>query len=417
MNDYCNHLYDDTTDGYIQLLNIDKSKKIKIYNTRINAIKDVIEEAHEQLDFFITPNTFYKPQRKVNNIRQFRALFVDIDKCEDNQCYTAYRVFEIAEKGIIPKPTMIVDSGRGLHVYWRIKNAPYGALYTWQELVDLFCTRLKLLGADSRATDASRVLRLPSTLNSRNNSYCRVMWQDTKTEYSMYDLREQYLNDKYKKIIAKVNKSNSKIVTNVFFNSYSLHMSRAEDLETLVKLRKGKMKGYRNMALHCYAYWKGIYIRDSEELRAVTETFNNSFTIPLKSIEVNAILRSIPKAIDKFLEYEQGIRSGVTKRITKGMRDKGGYWYKNETLIERLNITIDEQKALKTIIGTEVKYDRNNERRRNARRNDVGLTTREQQKQDLINKIKNLNLKGLKQKDIAEELGITKGTVSKYLKL
>lgn len=28
-------------------------------------------------------------------------------------------------------------------------------------------------------------------------------------------------------------------------------------------------------------------------------------------------------------------RSGVTKKITKGMRDKGGYWYKNETLIER----------------------------------------------------------------------------------
>ena len=171
MNDYCNHLYDNTTDGYIQILNIDQSKKIKIYNTKINSIKEVIEEeANEQLDFFITPNTFYKPQRQVANIRQFRALFVDIDNCENNQCYTAYKVFEMAEEGIIPKPTMIVDSGRGLHVYWRIKNAPYGALYTWQELVDLFCTRLKPLGADSRATDASRVLRLPATLNSRNNS-------------------------------------------------------------------------------------------------------------------------------------------------------------------------------------------------------------------------------------------------------
>ena len=28
MNDYCNHLYDNTTDGYIQILNIDQSKKI-----------------------------------------------------------------------------------------------------------------------------------------------------------------------------------------------------------------------------------------------------------------------------------------------------------------------------------------------------------------------------------------------------
>ena len=93
------------------------------------------------------------------------------------------------------------------------------------------------------------------------------------------------------------------------------------------------------------------------------ESINNSFAIPLKSTEVNAVLRCVPKAIDKFLEYEQGIRSGVTKRITKGMRDKGGYWYKNETLIERLDITEAEQRHLKTIIGTRVKYDRNNEKR------------------------------------------------------
>lgn len=416
MNDYCNHLYDNTTDGYIQILNIDQSKKIKIYNTKINSIKEVIEEeANEQLDFFITPNTFYKPQRQVANIRQFRALFVDIDNCENNQCYTAYKVFEMAEEGIIPKPTMIVDSGRGLHVYWRIKNAPYGALYTWQELVDLFCTRLKPLGADSRATDASRVLRLPATLNSRNNSYCRVMWQNNEIEYSMYDLREQYLNDNYKKTIAKVNKSNSKIVTNAFFNSYSLHMSRAEDLETLVKIRKGKMKGYRNMAIHCYAYWKGIYVRDPEELKEIIEAFNNSFAIPLKSTEVNAVLRCVPKAIDKFLEYEQGIRSGVTKRITKGMRDKGGYWYKNETLIERLDITEAEQRHLKTIIGTRVKYDRNNEKRKNKRRNENGLTPKQQELQDLKVKILQLKKEKMKNKEIANKLSIQLKTLERHI--
>ena len=416
MNDYCNHLYDNTTDGYIQILNIDQSKKIKIYNTKINSIKEVIEEeANEQLDFFITPNTFYKPQRQVANIRQFRALFVDIDNCENNQCYTAYKVFEMAEEGIIPKPTMIVDSGRGLHVYWRIKNAPYGALYTWQELVDLFCTRLKPLGADSRATDASRVLRLPATLNSRTNSYCRVMWQDNEIEYSMYDLREQYLNDNYKKTIAKVNKSNSKIVTNAFFNSYSLHMSRAEDLETLVKIRKGKMKGYRNMAIHCYAYWKGIYVRDPEELKEIIEAFNNSFAIPLKSTEVNAVLRCVPKAIDKFLEYEQGIRSGVTKRITKGMRDKGGYWYKNETLIERLDITEAEQRHLKTIIGTRVKYDRNNEKRKNKRRNENGLTPKQQELQDLKVKILQLKKEKMKNKEIANKLSIQLKTLERHI--
>ena len=182
-------------------------------------------------------------------------------------------------------------------------------------------------------------------------------------------------------------------------------MARAEDLEALVQLRNGYMENCRNMALHCYAYWKGIYIRDNDELRSIVESFNNSFKPPLKQAEVNAVLRCIPKAIDKFLEYEQGIRTGLNKRVTKGMRDKGGYWYKNETLIERLEITADEQRHLKTIIGTRVKYDRKNEKRNKARRNENGLTSREQQKQDTIKGIQELKNKGLSQSQVAKALG------------
>ena len=67
----------------------------------------------------------------------------------------------------------------------------------------------------------------------------------------------------------------------------------------------------------------------------------------MKDTEIKAILRCIPKAIDKFIEYEQGIRNCERKRVSKGMRDKGGYWYKNETLIERLDITPEEQTHMK----------------------------------------------------------------------
>ena len=101
------------------------------------------------------------------------------------------------------------------------------------------------------------------------------------------------------------------------------------------------------------------------------------------------------------------------------MRDKGGYWYKNETLIDLFQISREEEKKLKlrTIISTEEKYDRKNEKRREDRRNENGLTSREQSKEDLINQIKELKSQGLKQVDIADKLGISKGTVSKYLKL
>ena len=416
MQNYCRHLYDETTDGYIQIFSLENGKVGKVFNTENKALRDVVEDIEGQLDFFITPNTFYKPYRQVNNIRQFRALFMDLDTGEDDKQFAAYKVFELSEEGLIPKPTMIVDSGRGIHVYWRIKNAPYQALNTWQELQDLFYTKLKPLGADIRATDGARILRLPNTINSRNNVECRVMWQNNEAEYSMYDLREEYLHEKYKKSIAKINKTDRKIVTNAFFNSYSLHITRAEDLETLVKLRNGNMNGNRNMALHCYAYWKGIYIRDIEKLTEIVEEFNNSFTKPLKDSEVRAVLRCIPKAIDKFLEYEQGIRCGLNKRVTKGMRDKGGYWYKNETLIERLDITEQEQRKLKTIIGTRVKYDRKNEKRNKARRNEEGLTPKQVELKELKIKVLELRDQGLSMQQIANKLNINKTKVVRLTK-
>lgn len=126
------------------------------------------------------------------------------------------------------------------------------------------------------------------------------------------------------------------------------------------------------------------------------------------------ISNCIQKAIDKFIDYEIGLRDGKVKRVSKGMRDKGGYWYKNETLIEKLDISIEEQRQLETIIGTKIKYERNNARR--TPRNAEGLTQREQRKRELIEKVQALKSEGLKQVEIARELEISKGRVSQILK-
>ena len=416
---FSEHLYDVTTDGYIQFLKIN-SKNIKIYNTQYKGIRDIVEEVKGDNDIFVTPNTMYKPSRCTDNIRQFRALYIDIDGIEGSNIYVSYEVFALADSGAIPKPSMIVNSGRGIHLYWRINNAPYGALATWQELEDYLYKKLKYLGADIKATDGARVLRLPGTYNSRNNSLCRVLYIDDELTYSMYDLREKYLNYSFKKHqleFQQTKKSNKTVINNKFFNSYSLHIARIQDILTLCKIRKYRVNGYRNFILHCYAYWEGIYLRDYDELYNVVIELNNSFTEPLKLSEVKSILRCVPKAIERFIAYEQGLRSGEDKRVSKGMRDKEGYWYKNETLIERLDITQEEQKHLKTIISSDEKYKRNNERRRKTRRGSDGLTQRERKKLELIEKVKALFDEGLKQVEIAKKLGISKGRVSQILNL
>ena len=93
-----------------------------------------------------------------------------------------------------------------------------------------------------------------------------------------------------------------------------------------------------------------------------------------------------------------------------------GYWYKNETLIDRLGITSKEQKYMKTIIGLDEKYDRKNEKRRADRRNENGLTNKQQELQDLKNKVESMKDQGYSLRSIAKDLNISLGKVQRVLK-
>ena len=137
-----------------------------------------------------------------------------------------------------------------------------------------------------------------------------------------------------------------------------------------------------------------------EELIKVTKEFNKSFREPYKVKELTSVCRSVNRTVKHFQEDS-----------TKG------YKFTNKYIINSLDLEENEQEQLLTIISTRVKYDRKNKKRNESRRNEEGLTSRQQQKKELINKVKELKQQGLKQVEIADKLGITKGTVSKYLKL
>lgn len=78
-----------------------------------------------------------------------------------------------------------------------------------------------------------------------------------------------------------------------------------------------------------------------------TLNLNDDFVEPLEEKEVKSLVKSSVRAYYDHLEDK-----------TKG------YNYKNETLIDLLEIKEDEQAHLKTIIFKSIKYARNNERHR-----------------------------------------------------
>ena len=68
VTNFCDHLYDESTDGYIQILklNDDKNgdKTIKIYKYKSRRVKRYCRELHKKEDVFLAPNTMYLPKEE-----------------------------------------------------------------------------------------------------------------------------------------------------------------------------------------------------------------------------------------------------------------------------------------------------------------------------------------------------------------
>lgn len=110
-------------------------------------------------DTFITVNEF-DGWRYIRSLRSLRALYVDLDDQTDS-----YAVLDALAYAKLPGPNIIVSSGTGLHLYWLLEPLPPKALPVWQRCQDALIKALKPLGADSAAKDCTRLLRVVGTRN------------------------------------------------------------------------------------------------------------------------------------------------------------------------------------------------------------------------------------------------------------
>ena len=102
------------------------------------------------------------------------------------------------------------------------------------------------------------------------------------------------------------------------------------DIIKLCELREYDLKGHRELILFLYRYYLCYFTEDVEKALYDTLELNNMFRQPLSE---NELIRA-------------------TKSAEKVYKDKNKeYKYKNETLINLLEITDEEQKEMKTIIS------------------------------------------------------------------
>jgi hypothetical protein len=137
-------------------------------------------------DRYFTPNEFHQ-WRRVDLLRSLRACYIDLDGFRDWPAV----LDEISSQGL-PEPSLIVESGRGLHLYWTLEPVPAKALPVWQAIQDTLLTKLALFGADAAARDCTRVLRIVGSVNSKNEAPV-LGWVISPRRWTLHELADAVL--------------------------------------------------------------------------------------------------------------------------------------------------------------------------------------------------------------------------------
>lgn len=147
----------------------------KEFNVIPRVINGSLEDKHRELirlnkqgaGVFVTVNETDLKGRKAHNVVGLRALFIDKDDGETPQ-------------DINPKPSFIVQSGRGPHVYWRL--TPGQAI---DEFVGAQQSLVKKYDADAKCCDVGRVMRCPGFVHQKGDPYLVTMETVSQATYEI----------------------------------------------------------------------------------------------------------------------------------------------------------------------------------------------------------------------------------------
>ena len=384
--DYINTIHGDSK-GWITKAEINKNKEFSQWHYLVG---DLLKQDFDKENIYISMSTFYKPVRRIETIKEIGSLFIDIDTY--NTQFTKTQILMNLEYNYynksIPTPNLIIDSGRGLTLVWSIEKVPYMALPLWKAVQEYLYSQLKEFGADRKALDATRILRVPGSINSKSGTRVSIL-EKHEYKYTLREIQNEFLPD----LDENRNKKKGRPKKVVYIHrERSLYQSRILDIAKLCELRNYDVKGHREIILFLYRYYLCYFYEDEQKALEDVLELNKEFIQPLGERE---LIRATSSA----------------EKVFKN-KDKQ-YKYKNETLIELLEISEYEQTHMKIIIGKEEYKRRDREYQKNKyleKLKSEGKISEKEKISQRRQKIKALLAEGLLQKDICNSLNISKDT-------
>ena len=345
---------------------------------------EALECINNTWDNYISQAEFSKRNRRKVNIAWLTNVFLDLDYHK-----TANWAFFKPEEMVnvillhcvdsgIPVPTLIIFSGNGLQLKWILSSAiPRQALPRWEAIQKALYTAFQQFGADPKALDASRVLRLVGTLNTRSGLVVRVIY-NSKTYWNFEDLchelfkytREEVHAFKEKRAIRSKERNTQADKMRgkeglLKSSPQTLNWDRLEDLRMLAAIRNEKLgirDGMQDWFLFlatCFAAWSLGFGDLYAEIEELAKEFCPHWT-PAEAHSVTSTAYEKAKA---------SFKKETAKYKGKDVDPR--YRFSNRYLIETLEITQAEMRQMRTIITTDMSKER--DRVRHRRTEDKGM--------------------------------------------
>lgn len=411
---YITNVYEKNDGGYIRIfsastgvwLNLTMDSVWDIDNFKIALNHIGKEDSMYSLNLFRKHDTGLK-----KDLQAIRMLAVDIDFKSKGK----YK--ELTKEGIlylleqdffnneIPIPT-VVESGNQIRLIY-VLDETVGATSNSKRLADrinkVLSERLVEFGAEPHKLTS--FARFPCSINTKTNDRVNVLnYSDYR--YTLKELQDDWLNplpewykpylekrqEKLNKNTKKSTKKKKRKVIN-YFTPYSLNLGRIEDLETIQEFYNFALDHHKEYM--CFLYRNHCLLSGMDKEQAMKKT--KEFYLKFNSAN----------------EYKWKKIESQTRNV-----ERKTYFIPSHYILVNLGITEEEEIELELTVTLSKAEKRRRDfvSRKESRRNQNGLTSKQQELADLKIKVLELQQQGLSLRKIANNLNITLGKVQRCLK-
>lgn len=246
------------TNDYIEIREIDPEGNTKQHFLKPDQIAQYKPPMDKNVYFGVYSR--FRKDGKAQSCSTTKALWVDYDAGMEG--LTVYERVKKVQSNIkaagLPEPSVLVNSGNGIHAYWLLKNR------AGEEALKVIKAIALATGGDVRATDKARIMRLPFTMNVKTDNalWCEIVQADYGLKYDLSD---------FTKVLDRYIRQEEEKATE---GKFGLLEGINPDRYCIAKMLEGVPEGERNFALGRITKWLQIKGYTKEKSRKIIIAWN-----------------------------------------------------------------------------------------------------------------------------------------------